>query len=55
MKDRIIVFSQMSPIPPFAIDSISNKCKREYEDPANTFSFHFDANILEEMKKKLNG
>lgn len=52
MKDRIIVFSQMSPIPPFAIDSISNKCKREYEDPANTFSFHFDANILEEMKKK---
>lgn len=51
MRDRIIVFSQMNPIPPFAIDSISNKCKREYEDPDNEISFHISTTILNEMKK----
>ena len=51
MKDRIIVFSQMNPIPPFAIDSISNKCKREYEDPENDICFHISTSILNEMKK----
>ena len=51
MKDRIIVFSQMNPIPPFAIDSISNKCKREYEDPENDICFHISTTILNEMKK----
>lgn len=51
MRDRIIVFSQMNPIPPFAIDSLSNKCKREYEDPENTICFHISTAILNEMKK----
>lgn len=51
MRDRIIVFSQMNPIPPFAIDSISNKCKREYEDPDNEICFHISTTILNEMKK----
>lgn len=51
MRDRIIVFSQMNPIPPFAIDSISNKCKREYEDPNNEICFHISTAILNEMKK----
>ncbi len=51
MRDRIIVFSQMNPIPPFAIDSISNKCKREYEDPNNEINFHISTAILNEMKK----
>lgn len=51
MKDRIIVFSQMNPIPPFAIDSISNKCKREYEDPENDICFHISTTILNEMKR----
>jgi hypothetical protein len=51
MRDRIIVFSQMNPIPPFAIDSISNKCKREYEDPDNEICFHIFTTILNEMKK----
>lgn len=51
MKDRIIVFSQMNPIPPFAIDSVSNKCKREYEDPENDICFHISTTILNEMKK----
>ena len=52
MRDRIIVFSQMNPIPPFAIDSISNKCKREYEDPDNDICFHISTTILNEMKKE---
>ena len=52
MRDRIIVFSQMCPIPPFAIQSISNQCKREYEDPEQTISFHIDSRIFSEMKKK---
>ena len=51
MRDRIIVFSQMNPIPPFAINSISNKCKREYEDPENSICFHISRNILDEMRK----
>ena len=51
MRDRIIVFSQMNPIPPFAIDSISNKCKREYEDPENTICFHISKTILDEMRR----
>ena len=51
MRDRIIVFSQMNPIPPFAIDSISNKCKREYDDPENEICFHISTTILEKMKK----
>lgn len=49
MRDRLIIFSQMSPIPPFAIDSI-DECKEEYEDPQQTVSFHFDSRIKEEMK-----
>ena len=52
MRDRIIVFSQMNPIPPFAIDSVSNQCKMEYEDPENDFCFHISANFLNEMKRK---
>lgn len=51
MKDRIIIFSQMNPIPAFAVSSLSNQCKREYVDPNTTISFHIDANILKEMKK----
>lgn len=50
MTDRLIVFSQMNPIPPFAIASIS-RCKEEYEDPNQTINFHFDKNIYEVMKR----
>lgn len=50
MKDRLIIFSQMSPIPPFAISSM-DQCKVEYEDPAQTISFHIDADILAEMRR----
>lgn len=49
MKDRLIIFSQMSPIPPFAIDSI-DECKNEYENPQQTICFHFDNTIMEQMK-----
>ena len=51
MRDRIIIFSQMNPIPPFAIESISNKCKREYENPQNTICFHISQNMLDEMRR----
>ena len=50
MTDRLIVFSQMNPIPPFAIASIA-QCRQEYEDPRQTVCFHLDATILEEMKR----
>ena len=52
MRDRIIVFSQMNPIPPFAIDSVSNKCKEEYENPDQEICFHFSTELLDEMKRK---
>lgn len=52
MRDRIIVFSQMTPIPPFAIDSVSNKCKEEYDDPDQGICFHFSVELLDEMRRK---
>ncbi len=52
MRDRIILFSQMNSIPPFAIDSISGKCKREYENPENEINYHISSKILDEMKKQ---
>ena len=52
MIDRIIVFSQMTPIPPFAIDSVSNKCKEEYDDPDQEICFHFSVELLDEMRRK---
>lgn len=50
MKDRVIIFSQMSPIPPFAISSIE-QCKSEYDDPNHTISFHIDTN-WQKIKKR---
>lgn len=50
MKDRLIVFSQMNPIPPFAIASIA-QCRNEYDDPRQTICFHFDDLIYSEMKR----
>lgn len=51
MTDRVIIFSQMNPIPPFAIGSI-DECRIEYENPQQTISFHFDEQIYQEMKRK---
>lgn len=51
MKDRLIIFSQMSPIPPFAISSM-DICKNEYENPKQTINFHIDSEWLKEMKKQ---
>lgn len=50
MRDRIIVFSQLTPIPPFAIDSLS-RAKVEYEERNRNISFHIDASFEEEMKR----
>ena len=51
MSDRMIIFSQMAPIPPFAISSI-DECRAEYEDPQQTINFHFDAQIYDQMKRQ---
>lgn len=51
MKDRLIIFSQMCPIPPFAISSM-DQCKTEYENPLQTICFHIDTEWMEEMHRK---
>lgn len=51
MKDRLIIFSQMSPIPPFAISSM-DLCKTEYDNPLQTISFHIDTNWMKEMGRQ---
>lgn len=51
MKDRLIIFSQMSPIPPFAISSM-DLCKAEYENPMQTISFHIDNEWMKEMRRQ---
>lgn len=48
MPDRIIIFSQTTPIPPFAISSM-DVCETEYNDPNQTTNFHFDRRIQAEM------
>lgn len=51
MKDRLIIFSQMSPIPPFAISSME-QCKAEYDNPSQTINFHIDSEWLKEMRRQ---
>lgn len=51
MSDRIIVFSQMNPIPPFAIASMT-QCKREYEEHRHSINFHIDDHIYQQMKNR---
>lgn len=50
MKDRLIIFSQMCPIPPFAISSM-DECKTEYDNPLQTICFHLDTGWMDEMHR----
>ncbi len=51
MKDRLIIFSQMNPIPPFAIHSM-DQCRNEYKNPQQPISFHIDSNWKNEMRRQ---